>query len=216
MKKIMRAIFAAAWLVFPFAIFSDTPNFYPSAPGMSWHYAGRWKQGDMQKVSVDASISSVKTINSLQYMYYTAPSVDVRFMVRIDGKGAYMKLVKYPFPVLKFLTVDVYMTPEIQFLKFPLFEGETWSQELKATADLVPFKLDRRIKVKFTVVAKEKFSYKGKTLDCYHVKMERDEGQGALRVEDNWFAQDIGFVRGETPEYFIELDGYNPAPAAAK
>ena len=212
----MRAVLLAACFVFPSAVYSNQPDFYPSALGMSWHYSGRWKQGDMRKVSVDASIPSIKTINSLQYMYYTAPSVDVRFMVRLDDKGAYMKLVKYPFPVLKFLTVDVYLTPEIQFLKFPLYEGETWSQELKATADLVPFKLDRRIKVKFTVVAEEKFNYNGESLDCYHVRMERDEGQGQLRVEDNWFAQDIGFVRGETPEYFIELDGYKAVTAAAK
>ena len=216
MEKNMRAVFMAAWFFIPFTAFSAAPDFYPSAPGMIWHYSGHLKQGDMQKISVDASISSVKTINSLQYMYYTAPSVDVRFMVRIDDKGAYMKLVKYPFPVLKFLTVDVYLTPEIQFLKFPLFEGETWSQELKATADLVPFKLDRRIKVKFTVTAKEKFNYRGIARDCYHVRMERDEGQGQPRVEDNWFAQDLGFVRGETPEYFIELDGYKAVTAAAK
>jgi len=180
---------------------------------MTWHYAGHMKQDNAAKIRVEAKIISFDTINSVQYMYYAAPSVDVRFMVRVDEAGAYMKLVKYPFPILKFLTVDVYMEPEIQFLKFPLTEGETWTQNLKATADLVPFKLNRDVKVKFTVVAKEKFRYKGADLDCYRVRMERDEGMGTLWVEDNWFASGLGFVRGDTPEYFIELNGYDPVSA---
>jgi hypothetical protein len=215
MNSIMRRIFLAAWLVFPAAL-SATPDFYPSAPGMSWHYDGHWKNRDNEKVKVDASIISVQTIDSKQYLYYSAPSVDVRFMVRADDKGAYMKLLKYPFPVLKFLTVDVYLEPEIEFLKFPLFTGETWSQKVKATADLVPFKLDREIKVKFTVVAEEKFKYKGNDVDCYQVRMERDDGMGGLDIENNWFASGLGFVRGDTPGYAIELYDYEPVSETAK
>jgi hypothetical protein len=208
----MRAFILAVCAFFLFSFSYAFQEFYPSGPGMVWHYTGHMKDSSA-KLLVEAKIILLNKIDSVQYMYYAAPSVDVRFMVRVDDKGAYMKLLKYPFPILKFLTVDVYLDPEIQFLKFPLTEGETWTQNLKATADLVPFKLNRDIKVKFTVFAREKFRYKGADLDCYRVRMERDEGTGSLWIEDNWFASGLGFVRGDNPEYFIELNGYDPVSA---
>jgi hypothetical protein len=185
-------------------------EFYPVGEGYVWKYSGYMKNEPQKKIDVSATIISKQKISGKEYYYYSAPSVDVRFMVRTDPGGGYMKLVKYPFPVLKFLTVDVLLTPEIQFMKFPFNVGDSWSREVKAEADLVPFKLNRKIKIKFTTVAKEIFRYKEADYECYHVRMERDDG-GSVRIEDNWFANGLGFVRGETPEYYIELYDFSGA-----
>ncbi len=178
---------------------------YPVSSDLSWKYKGQMKNNPSQKLDFTAKVLQTRKIGGKEYAYYSAPKVDTRFMVRTDENGAYMKLVKYPFPVLKFMTVDVSLNPEIKFVSFPYKAGDEWKQEIKAEANLVPFKLNRKIFVKFTVVGTDVFKLDGGEFTAYHVKMERDEGAGTVRVEDNWFVEGIGFVRGETPEYSIEL-----------
>jgi hypothetical protein len=46
--------------------------------------------------------------------------------------------------------------------------------------------------------------------------MERDDGMGGLDIENNWFASGLGFVRGDTPGYAIELYDYEPVSETAK
>jgi hypothetical protein len=209
MKKPDLTVLLLAVIIVFFAfvpVFSS--DFFPMGENYSWTYEGYMKNTPKKKLIVTASIIKKVQIDGREYWYYSAPSVDVRFMVRIDENYGYMKLVKYPFPVLKFLTVDVNMTPEIKFIKFPYQGGDTWEQKINAVADLVPFKLKQDIKTRFTVTGPEKFVYKGKEYGLFQVRMERDEGNNKIRIEDNWFADGLGFVRGETAEYFIELKDF--------
>jgi hypothetical protein len=199
-------LFATVLLLFSCAVFGA--DIYPVGVGMNWRYTGYFKDSPDKKIYFTAGIISKEKIDGKEYFYYSAPKVDTRFMVKTDKNGAYMKLTKYPFPVLKFLTVDVYLTPEIKFINFPMKVGDVWKQEIKAVADLIPFKLNRKIYVKFEVVGTDPFKMDGVEYTAYHIRMERDEGGPKLRIEDNWFVDGIGFVRGETPEYFIELYKY--------
>jgi hypothetical protein len=194
-------------------------DYYPVAKDYSWMYKGYWKDNPQKELKVDASIVDMLEDSGKKYYYYSAPSVDVRYFVRTDENWGYMKLIKFPFPVLKFLTVDVRLNPEIKFVKFPYVVGDTWKQEVEAEADMPPFKLKKQIKVEFTVVDTEKFDFKGKSYDIFRVRMKRDEGDNSIRMEDNWFAPYLGFVRGQTTEYYIELKktnlpGEEPTPQA--
>jgi hypothetical protein len=209
MKKRSAAVcvMAAVIILFTFIpVFSS--DYFPMGDGYAWTYEGYMKNTPKKKLVVTASIIKKEKISGLEYYYYSAPSVDVRFLVRVDGNYGYMKVLKYPFPVLKFVTVDVYLTPEIQFIKLPYKAGDTWEQKINAEVELTPFKLNQGIKVKFTVLDPEKFVFKGREYEVFHVRMVRDEGNNNIRIEDNWFADGLGFVRGETPEYFIEIKDF--------
>ena len=187
-------------------IFSS--DFFPVGDGYSWTYKGFMKDNPKKELVVKATVVSRELIEGKEYFYYSAPNVDVRFMVRTDENFGYMKIVKYPFPILKFLTVDVYLTPEIKFIKFPYKVGDKWEQTINARAALQPFELNMKLKVNFEVMDSEKITLKGKEYEVFHVRMYRDEGRKELHIEDNWFAEGLGFVRGETSEYFINLKDF--------
>jgi hypothetical protein len=155
------SVMAAITILFAFApAFSS--DFFPVGDGYTWTYEGYMKNTPQKKLVVTASIIKREKIAGQEYYYYSAPSVDVRFLVRLDENFGYMKVLKYPFPVLKFVTLDVYLTPEIQFIKLPYKVGDAWEQKINAEANLTPFKMNQEIKVKFTVMDSEKFVFKGK------------------------------------------------------
>ncbi len=209
MKKKLTKAFLSAIL---FALIGATPSFsadfFPVGDGYSWTYKGFMKDNPKKDLVVKATVVRREMIDGKEYYYYSAPNVDVRFMVRTDENFGYMKIVKYPFPILKFLTVDVYLTPEIKFIKFPYKVGDKWEQTINAKAALPPFGLDMKLKVNFEVMDSEKITLKGKEYEVFHVRMYRDEGRKEPHIEDNWFAEGLGFVRGETSEYFIELKDF--------
>ncbi|MCE5301225.1 MAG: hypothetical protein LLG37_10200 [Spirochaetia bacterium] len=214
MKKNFGFLVLALYIVLQAHGLCYCTDFYPTGMDLTWTYEGYMKSEPAKKLNVVASIVSVEKVGGKEYYYYSAPSVDVRYFVRKDDKWGYMKLIKYPFPVLKFLTVDVYLEPEIKFIKFPYRVGDEWEQLIEAEAVLKPFKMKLKIKVKFNVLDSEKFIYDGKEYEAFHVRLERHEGNGTVRIEDNWFAEDLGFVKGETPEYTIQLKNFSQKPCS--
>jgi hypothetical protein len=186
------------------SLFADP--FYPIDRSYTWIYQGYLKSNRSNVVDARASIVSIGRIEGQDYYYYSAPSVGMRNFVRTDSAGAYMKLIKYPFPLLSFLTVDVSLIPEIMFMRFPVSEGDAWSQDVRAQANIFGFfKLDKELKFHFEVASREKFLYDGIEYDCYRVHMERDDGEGKIHVEDNWFAETLGYVRGDSQDLYFEL-----------
>jgi len=214
MKK--PVLMCALILVWAFSARITASEYYPVDKGYSWTYEGYMKNDPQKPISVTAVIPSIEKNDGKKYFFYNAPSVDVRYFVRCDESWAYMRVIKYPFPVLNFLTVDVYLTPEVKFAKFPYRIGDTWDQIISAEAALIPFSMHMDIKCKFTVMESEKFTFDGKIYDIFRIRMERDEGNNHIRIEDNWFAEGLGFVRGNTPDYYIELKKFTTPAEKAK
>lgn len=181
--------------------------YYPLDDSLTWVYSATEKKEGGITFTAEAVISEKQSIEGKVYAFFNAPSVNVRFLVRIDEKGGYMKVIKYPYPIFNNISYDVYVEPEIIFIKFPLVAGEKWEQVLQAKAVVFGFfTFDRSIKMSYENLGEEELLIGGKPVKAWHILMYRDEGDGGpMKKEESWYADGIGYVKGETEANYIML-----------
>ena len=149
-----------------------------------------------------------RDIDGKRYFFFNVPGFDIRFFARSDEKAAYMKLVRYPYPLFKFLSYDVVLKKEIDFVRYPFVDGEKWRRETEGAAMLWPVVIKRKITADFDVTGPLDAVYKGKAVDAWHVRMIMEIGDKNPMEENHWYVEGIGYVRGDTKQHFVELEGF--------
>jgi hypothetical protein len=207
-EKLNRAATSGIILIlfFSFITCASAAEFtYPLDQSITWIYKSVEKATGLT-FTAEASIISRETVEGREYLFFSAPSVNIRFLVRGDESGVYMKVIKYPYPLLNFASYDIYVQPELLFIKYPMAAGEKWEQELDARAVIFGmFTFERKIKVYFENKGIEKVLLDGVELEAWHIVMLRDEGEGSIKKEESWYVDKLGYVKGETETNYIDI-----------
>jgi len=187
----------------------DSGAYYPLQLGDTWYYKAYKMSNKDKLIKVKATVARIEQKYGKTYYYFYAPNVDIRYLMRKDENGVYMKEIKYPFPIFSF-SINVEITPEIQILKFPIKPGETWEIKSKAEASVLKvFKLTRNLDSKFECMGYEKITTTAGTIDTCHIKVMVDEGDGKGFYEENyWYGKNIGYTLSNTKNHHAELQGY--------
>lgn len=184
-------------------------SFFPICHGNVWYYKA-YRYGEVDKIlKIKAEIVSTENIEGIDYYFFNAPSVDIRYLIRKDDDAVYLKVMKFPFPVFNF-SINVIFYPEMQMIKFPVLKGEKWRYEGRAEATILGiFKIKREIKADFEVIKRDKVITDAGRLDTYHIILKIDEGDGTgIKVKKYWYAKNIGFTISDNDNHKCELVGY--------
>ena len=204
--KILRVL---ALLALPIFLFSY--EFFPVHLGDAWYYKGYKKADKNNWFDIKAEVKTIEVIDGKEYFYYSAPAANVRFLIRTDDAGAYLRVLRFPYPILDFLSIDIDIKPEIKFLRFPFVVGDSWSMTATARAEFFKFEIIKNLTAEFTVLGNEYISVKGVPLETYHVRNSINQGDGnPPMVEEHWHGKGVGYTQSDTPEYFLTLDHYEP------
>ncbi len=208
-RKILRVLLL---LVFPTMLFSY--EYFPVNLGDVWYYKGYKKADKTNIFDIKAEVKTIEVIDGKAYYYYSAPAANVRFLIRTDEAGAYLRVLRFPYPILDFLSIDIDIKPEVQFLRFPFVVGDSWSMTATARAEFFKFEIIKHLTTTFTVLANENLKIGNTEIDTFHIRNSINQGDGTPPViEDHWHGKGVGYTQSDTPEYFLTLDRYEPAPA---
>ncbi|MCX7697892.1 MAG: hypothetical protein N2114_00300 [Candidatus Goldbacteria bacterium] len=187
-----------------------TPDekYYPMAKGSLLFFEAYKKAEPDKIIKVKAEIKDIEKKDEKDYFYFYAPKVDIRYLIRRDKNGVYMRVIRYPFPIFNF-SIEANIIPEVNFFKFPLKAGNKWEQKAKASAQILFFSIERNITGKFEVVKREKIKTKVGEIDTYLIHAVVDQGDGKATVEKYWYGKGFGYVRADTNVHFAELVGYS-------
>jgi len=187
----------------------ESQKFFPASVGNKWFYQGYWKNDkDKKIVKVKAEIPNIEKKDGMEYFYYYAPKVGIRYLNRKDETGVYMRVIKFPFPIFSFALIEVDIVPEMLVIKFPFKVGEKWTQKAKASTTLFGiWKIERDIQSDFEVVEKVKINTGVGEIEAYHIKADVDNSYEKT-VENYWYGKDIGYSVSDTSSYFVKVHGY--------
>ncbi len=186
----------------------DNGDYYPMHVGNVLYLKGFKKNNPSKILYVKAEIKSVEKKAGKEYTYFFAPMVNVRYFVRRDTEGVYMKIMRYPFPFFGF-PIEIELTPEMKFISFPLKPGVKWAYKGRAEAVILGMRIGREISTDFEIVSMEKIETAAGVFDSCHVIAMVDEGDGkGRRPEKYWYAKGLGYSRADTSGHFAELTGY--------
>lgn len=201
---IFDLIFAESKLKFPVS-----SSFFPVSIGNVWYYKAYKTDATDKILKIKATIASIEKIDGIDYYFFYAPSVDIRYLIRKDDDGVLLKVMKFPFPIFNF-SIYVYFSPEFPMIKFPVLKGEKWNYKGKAEAPILGiFKITREIYAEFSVVKREKIITDAGRLDTYHIMVKLDEGDGkGIKIKKYWYTKNIGFTISDNDNHRCELTGY--------
>ena len=177
--------------------------------GNVWYYKA-YKCNEPEKIlKIRADISSTENIDGIEYYFFNAPSVEIRYLIRKDNSGVHLKAMKFPFPIFNF-SIYVLFYPEFPMIKFPLLKGEKWNYKGKAEATILGiFKITRDVSADFEVLKRDKVIVDAGRLDTYHIIVKVDEGDGkGIKIKKYWYAKNIGFTISDNDNHKCELAGY--------
>jgi hypothetical protein len=183
-------------------------DWYPVTIGSTWTYTGYFKSYGNVTHTAQASISDKEFIVDGYYYYFNIPDFDIRFYISVDETGAYMKLVRYPFPLFSFFSFDVIFANKLKFVSYPFVVGYKWHQETDAVAQIGPFTIKRKITADFRTASKEQVTVNGRTMNAFHVALDINEGDGHIKHENHWYIDGVGYYKGDTEEHYVQLQSY--------
>jgi len=184
-----------------------SPRYYPLTVGNKYYYKAYRKDEPEREYQVKAEIKNRQTIDDKEYFYFFAPSEDVRYFVRRDEEGVFMRLVKRRIPLFG-LSIDVNLVPELLFLRFPLTVGDTWSQQLTGTTRILLIPIRRTIEGKFQVVDRQVLHTEVGDVDAFVINMSLGVLGGSMETSTFWYGENVGYMKSDAPEDFSELVGY--------
>ncbi|MCX7699005.1 MAG: hypothetical protein N2114_06020 [Candidatus Goldbacteria bacterium] len=177
--------------------------------GNVWYYKA-YKCSEPEKIlKIKANITSIENIDGIDYYFFNAPSVDIRYLLRKLDEGVFLKVMRFPFPIFNF-SINVVFTPEFPMMKYPLLKGKKWNYEGYAEAKILGvFKITRNVKAEFEVIKRDKIITDAGRLDTYHIRVNVDEGDGkGIKIKKYWYAKNIGFAISDNDNHKCELVGY--------
>ena len=188
----------------------DSFMYYPAHVGDILYLKGSKNSAPEKVFLVKAEIKALETREGKEYFYFYAPQVDIRYLINVDKEnGISMKIIKYPFPFFN-ISIEVTLTPQMTFMKFPLKVGEKWEYKGRGEAVLMGFlKVGRDIKTDFEVVGRETVKTAAGDFDAYNIVAVVDQGEGKpVTTEKYWYARGLGYTIADTSGHRADLVGY--------
>ena len=188
----------------------DSFMYYPAHVGNVLYLKGKKNNAPEKTLYVKAEIKSVETRDGIEYYYFFAPQVEIRYLINVDKQnGVSMRIIKYPFPFFG-ASIEVTLTPQMTFMKYPVKVGEKWTYKGRGEATILGFiKLGRDLKTEFEVVRMEKVKTEAGDFDAYHIVAVVDAGDGKPpTTEKYWYAKGLGYTIAETSGHRADLVGY--------
>ncbi len=190
-----------------FGVLTWSERYYPMSVGNVLYFKAFKKDKPEEKLKIKAEVKCIETKEGTDYFYFFAPEVDVRYLVRRDAGGVYMRGIKFPFPLFKFaITVDI--KPELMFIRFPLEVGAKWEQETRAKARVLFIPIKKDVKASFEIVRKESLQTEAGEIEAYLVHAWVGRGDEEPELGKFWYAKGIGYTVANTIEHFAEIVGY--------
>lgn len=192
------------------AAVDDSYMYYPGHVGNILYLKGTKKSEPEKMLYVKAETKSIEKRDGKDYYYFYAPQVEIRYLINVDKeKGISMKIIKYPFPFFG-ISIEVTLTPEMTFMKFPLSVGEKWTYTGRGEATLLGFiKVGRNLRTDFEILGKEVIKTEAGDFDAYKILANVDEGDGkGIHAEKYWYAKGLGYTIADTSGHRADLVGY--------
>jgi len=190
--------------------YPESAAYYPAHVGDTLYFRGYFKDDEEKKTHrVKAVVSKTEQKDGIDYYYYDAGKIGIRYLIRKRDSGVYMRVMKYPFPIFGFL-IEVNIKPEMCVMKFPLKSGEKWVEKGRAeTRILGMWDVGRDIRSDFEVVGRETIDTEIGKIDTVHIRVLVDDGDGdEPTLEKYWYGKNIGYARSDTSSHFVEIVGY--------
>lgn len=206
--------FTATKTLVPTATFTPTQiskdeAYYPIYKGNTLYFKGYRKKEPSKELKVKAEVVGIEQRDGKDYAYFYAPQMNVRYLIRRDKEGVYMRVIRYPFPIFDF-SIEVNIKPEMKIISFPLKTGQKW--EYKGRAETLVFgfmNIGRDIKSTFEAKEKRVIKTWAGDLDTVHMQVLVDEGDGGTpKLEKYWYAKGFGYSVADTSGHYAELVGY--------
>ncbi len=188
----------------------DSFEYYPGHVGNVLYLKGTKRSAPEKTLFVKAETKSIEKKDGKDYYYFYAPQVDIRYLIDIDKeKGISMKIIKYPFPFFG-MSIEVTLTPQMMFMKFPLKVGDKWTYTGRGEATLMGFiKVGRDLKTDFEIVGKEIIKTEAGDFDAYNIVANVDEGDGkGVKTAKYWYARGLGYSIADTTGHRADIVGY--------
>jgi len=205
MKKHV-SMFVFVLLILCYPAFSD--DYFPINEGDTWTYSTYLKDNPSKKFNINVRVCPAKKISGKFYYLFQAQDADVSYSFRKDDTGVYAKIMSYPYMGF---TIDVYLEPELQTIRFPLKVGDKWEYSGQAYAYILGiFKITRNIKAEFEVVESRTIDTPAGAVESFCVVCTTDEGNSSgAKASKYWYGKDIGNIINDTPKYYAGIQSYN-------
>jgi len=186
---------------------AQSARYYPLTVGNEYYYKAAKTSDPDKELRVKAEIKKIKNIEGEDYFYLYAPDAGVRYLVRRDDNGVFMRLLKRDIPLFG-LSLNVHLVPELKFLRFPLTVGDQWSQQVVANARFLFIPIRRTIEGRFQIVARQILHTEAGDIETFVVNASLGVVDGAVANKTFWYGEDVGYVKADAPEDFMVIVGY--------
>ena len=186
---------------------SLSARYYPLTVGNEYYYKAVKANAPNRELRVKVEIKDLQAVDGDDYFYLFAPSENIRYLIRRDKAGVYMRLLKRKFPLFG-LSFNVHLKPELLFLRFPLVIGDQWSQRVTASARLFFIPFSRTIEAKYNVVDHVILHTEAGDIDAFVVNASLGVVGGSIASKTFWYGENVGYIKGSAPEDSMIIVGY--------
>ena len=186
---------------------THSARYYPLTIGNEYYYKAVKARAPNREYRVKAEIKKLQTVDGKDYFYLFAPSVGVRYLIRRDETGMFMRLLKREIPLFG-ISLNVHLIPELLFLRFPLTVGDQWSQQVVAKARILFIPVRRTIEARYHVVDRQVLHTEAGDIDVFVVNANLGVVGGSMVNKTFWYGENIGYVKADAPEDFLVIVGY--------
>ena len=187
--------------------FSHFARYYPLTIGNEYYYKAFRRDEPNREYQVKAEVRNLQTVGGKDYFYFFAPGADIRYLVRRDESGVFMRRLKREIPLFG-ISFNVHLMPELLFLRFPLTVGDQWSQQVVAKARILFIPVSRTIEGRFHVVDRQVLRTEAGDIDAFIVNASLGPVNGPMTNKTFWYGADVGYIKADAPEDFTVLVGY--------
>ena len=186
---------------------SHSARYYPLTIGNKYYYKVFRKDAPNREYQVKAEVRNLQTVDDKDYFYFFAPGADIRYLVRRDESGVFMRLLKREIPLFG-ISFNVHLVPELMFLRFPLSVGDQWSQQVVAKARILFIPVSRTIEGRFHVVDRQVLHTEAGDIDVFVVNASLGVVNKPMANKTFSYGANVGYVKADAPEDFTMLVGY--------
>lgn len=180
-----------------------------------WNFRIMHKDKPSEILDVLGKIEYTKKIDGNDYYFYGVPLENKGNLVRFDDKGAHIRQLK--FPVFNIIFLDVELSPELNYVRFPMKVGDEWTLDSTGTVELLGFiKIKQPTTTTFKLEDILDVPVNGRVFHVYRVINIVDRKDGKIFREEQWYAAGIGLIYSDTETYTLELKSYEPGPENEK
>lgn len=186
---------------------NHSAQYYPLTIGNEYYYKVFRKHAPNREYRVKAEVRNLQTVDGKDYFYFHAPGADIRYLVRRDESGVFMRLLKREIPLFG-ISFDVHLIPELMFLRFPLTVGDQWSQRVVASARILFIPVSRTIEGRFQVVDRQILRTEAGDIDVFVINASLGVINKSMADKTFSYGANVGYVKADAPEDFTVLVGY--------